>query len=198
MISCLSWRGLAGISTLFVFAASGAIALGPRALAAQSPNVNVRDVSDTVCARPAFRRFDYWAGDWIVKDSTGKVIGNNRVTRDVGGCALHEHWSTSTGEIGESFTTFAPLEGKWHQLYVGSGAYIISMSGNFDGDRLVLVTAPHASYRDPKVQVIERWTWTPIDSSRVRQTSAISRDGGATWIRQFDGFYERRTTAGSR
>ena len=192
MNSLSSLRHLAGLSMLHVLAAAGFVALGSRALRAQSAIVPVtRDVSDTVCARPVFRRFDYWAGDWIVKDSTGKVIGNNRVTRDVGGCALHEHWSTGTGEIGESLTTYAPLESKWHQLYVGSGGYVISMSGTFEGDRLVLITAPHASYRDPKVQVIERWTWTPLDSSRLRQSSAISRDGGATWIKQFDGFYER-------
>jgi hypothetical protein len=176
------------------FAVVGAVgALAPRIATSQTAAAVpiAREVSDTICARPAFRRFDYWAGDWVVKDSTGKVIGRNSVTRDVGGCALHEHWSTGTGEIGESFTTYAPLEGKWHQLYVGSGGYIIAMSGNFDGDKLVLMTTPHPSFRDPKIQVVERWTWTPLDSSRVRQTAAVSRDGGKTWIKQFDGFYER-------
>ena len=174
-----------------------AVTLSPdRTLAQAAASPVSRSVTDTICARPVFRQFDYWAGDWIVKDTTGKVIGRNSVTRDVGGCALHEHWSGGSGEIGESFTTYSPTEKKWHQLYVGSGGYIISMSGNFEGDRLVLVTAPHAGYANPAIQVVERWTWTPVDPTHVRQTATLSRDGGATWIKQFDGTYEK--TGGGR
>ena len=191
MTSTWSPSGLARVVSCSILAGAGILAVYPRTVAAQATMVSAREVTDTVCAHAPFRRFDFWAGEWVVRDSAGKVIGRNVVTLDVGGCALHEHWSTGQGEIGESFTTFAPLEDRWHQLYVGSGGYIIAMSGNFDGERLVLMTSPHASYRDPKVQVVERWTWTPLDSSHVRQTSAISRDGGTTWVKQFDGFYER-------
>ena len=167
--------------------------------AAQTSTVQVsREVTDTVCAHAVFRQFDYWAGDWTVKDSAGKVIGRNTITRDVGGCALHEHWTSGNGNVGESFTTYSPTEKKWHQLYVGSGGYIIAMSGNFEGSTLVLVTAPHAGYVNPNIQVVERWVWTPIDANHVRQTAMLSRDGGATWIKQFDGLYERQPVAGSR
>ncbi len=148
--------------------------------------------SDSVCARPNFSRFGYWAGDWVVRDTAGNVIGKNRVTREVGGCGLHEHWASSGGAgVGESFTAYSPNDQKWHQMYVGSGGYIFVMSGTFDGDKLVLFTAPRPSMRDPKIQVIERWTWTPIDSSHVRQHAELSTDGGATWKTQFDGRYER-------
>ena len=175
-----------------VFTALAVLVLSPAIAVAQGHALPAaRAVSDTVCARPIFRQFDYWAGEWVVKDSLGAVIGRNSVTRDVGGCALHEHWSSGTGEVGESFTTYSSTDRKWHQLYVGSGGYIIVMSGTFDGATLVLVTAPHPGARDPSLQVVERWTWTPIDATHVRQTARLSRDGGATWITQFDGFYER-------
>lgn len=148
--------------------------------------------ADTVCAKPAYSRFDFWAGEWVVRDTLGNVIGHSSVTRDVGGCALHEHWrSVKGGGIGESFTAWSPFDGKWHQLYVGKGGYILSMSGGFEGDRLVMSLAPRPSPTDPKVQLLERWSWTPIDSSRVRQTAAVSTDGGATWKTIFDGVYER-------
>jgi hypothetical protein len=153
---------------------------------------------DSVCALPSFRRFDYWAGDWVVSDSTGKTIGRNRVTRDVGGCALHEHWASAGGGIGESFTAYSPNDGKWHQLYVGSGGYNFVMSGSFDGDRLVLFTAPRPSSRDPKVQVIERWTWTPIDPTHVRQRAESSVDGGTTWRTIFNGIYGRAAASASQ
>ena len=147
--------------------------------------------ADTVCASPNFSRFGFWAGDWVVKDSTGTVIGANQVTRDVGGCGLHEHWRSQTGEIGESFSAYSPFDSKWHQMYVGSGGYTFVMSGAFDGEKLVLFTAPRPSMRDPKVQILERWTWTPIDASHLRQRAEMSNDGGVTWKTQFNGLYER-------
>ena len=118
----------------------------------------------------------------------GKVIGHNTITRDVGGCAVHEHWTSASpkGGAGESLTAFSPFDRRWHQLYVGGGGYILSMSGDFEGDRLVMLVD-----RGAGATTIERWSWTPLDASRVRQTSAVSTDGGKTWKTQFDGVYER-------
>ena len=156
---------------------------GPLALRAQDAAA-----ADSVCAKPAFRRFDFWVGDWVVRDTTGKVIGHNTITRDVGGCAVHEHWTSASpkGGAGESLTAFSPFDRRWHQLYVGGGGYILSMSGDFEGDRLVMLVD-----RGAGATTIERWSWTPLDASRVRQTSAVSTDGGKTWKTQFDGVYER-------
>jgi hypothetical protein len=172
-----------------------ALSIAAMALGAQAPAMPVARVAapDTVCALPSFRRFDYWAGDWVVKDSTGKVIGTNSVTRDVSGCGLHEHWASKGSEIGESFTAYSPNDEKWHQMYVGSGGYIFVMSGTFDGNKLVLFTAPRPSRRDPKLQVVERWTWTPLDGSHVRQRAEVTTDEGRTWTTQFNGIYERVT-----
>ncbi|HEX2778458.1 MAG TPA: hypothetical protein VHM30_03095 [Gemmatimonadaceae bacterium] len=63
---------------------------------------------------------------------------------------------------------------------MGSGGYIIAMNGGFEGERLVMNVAPRPSARDPKLLVLERWTWTPMSS-----------DNGATWKTIFDGIYER-------
>ena len=173
------------------------LAVALSALAADEVNAQASApaaAADTVCARPDFRRFDFWVGEWVVRDTAGNVIGRNQVTRDVGGCGLHEHWTAArNNEIGESFTAWAPGEGKWHQLYVGSGGYIVVMSGGFEGDRLVMFTAPRPSARDPKVQAVERWSWTPIDASHVRQHAEVSTDGGKVWRTTFDGRYERAT-----
>ena len=149
-------------------------------------------MTDTICAKPNFRRFDYWAGDWVVKDTAGKVIGSSRVTRAVGGCALHEHWTAAGGKgAGESFSGYVPNDGQWHQMYVGSGGYVFVMSGSFVGDTLVMFTPPRPSARDPKLEVVERWSWRPLPGSRVRQTAQATIDGGTTWRTIFDGMYER-------
>jgi hypothetical protein len=149
-------------------------------------------VTDTICARPRFRQFDFWAGEWTVRDSAGNVIGRSSVTRDVGGCALHEHWTAAGGHgAGESFSGYVPNDGKWHQMYVGSGGYVFVMSGTFEGNHLVMFTPPRPSQRDTTLQVVERWTWTPMDSTHVRQRAEASTDGGVTWKTFFNGIYER-------
>lgn len=156
------------------------------------PQLQPAAVTDTICAHPRFRQFDFWAGDWSVRDSAGHVIGSSHVTRDVGGCALHEHWTAAGGRaVGESFSGYVPNDGKWHQMYVGSGGYVFVMSGTFEGDRLVMFTPPRPSQRDPAVQVVERWTWTPLDSAHVRQRAEVSTDGGTSWKTMFNGIYER-------
>jgi len=180
-------------------AAAGAMALIATLAAASSPAraqaaPALASVSDTICAKAAFRRFDFWAGDWIVKDTAGKVIGSSHVTRDIGGCALHEHWAAAGGKgIGESFSGYVPNDGKWHQMYVGNGGYVFVMSGDFTGDTLMMFTPPRPSARDPKLQVVERWAWRPMPGSRVRQTAQATTDGGTTWRTLFDGIYERAT-----
>ena len=179
----------AGAIALFAVLASTAGALGAQAAPAAAP---AGAVTDTICAKPNFRRFDFWAGDWVVKDTAGRVIGSSHVTRDVGGCALHEHWAAAGGKgVGESFSGYVPNDGKWHQMYVGTGGYVFVMSGDFDGDKLVMFTPPRASARDPKLQVVERWSWTPMSDSRVRQTAQVTTDSGTTWRTIFDGIYER-------
>ena len=173
-----------------------ALAVAPGALAGQAAAgaTALPAVSDTICAKPNFRRFDFWAGDWVVKDTAGNVIGSSHVTRDIGGCALHEHWAGAGGHgIGESFSGYVPNDGQWHQMYVGTGGYVFVMSGTFDGDKLVMFTPPRPSARDPKLQVVERWTWAPMAGSRVRQTAQATTDGGTTWRTLFDGIYERAT-----
>ena len=181
----------AGAIALLAVMAATAGALGAQATPAAPA---LAPVTDTICAKPNFRRFDFWAGDWVVKDTAGHVIGSSHVTREIGGCALHEHWAGAGGKgVGESFSGYVPNDGKWHQMYVGTGGYVFVMSGDFDGDKLVMFTPPRPSARDPKLQVVERWSWAPLAGSRVRQTAQVTTDGGSTWRTIFDGIYERAT-----
>jgi hypothetical protein len=46
------------------------------------------------CTAPEYRALDFWVGDWIAKDETGKPIGTNRITRDeYGNCVHHRAFS---------------------------------------------------------------------------------------------------------
>jgi len=72
------------LSTLFVLAGSAA---------AQQ--------KQPACTATQHRQFDFWLGDWTVTDSTGtSTLGTNSITREEGGCLVHEHWTDADGSTG--------------------------------------------------------------------------------------------------
>ena len=58
------------------------------------------------CEGAAFRAFDFWLGNWQVHKPDGKLAGHNNITREYGGCVLHEHYTTEHGYSGESLNIY--------------------------------------------------------------------------------------------
>jgi hypothetical protein len=55
-------------------------------LAAQQPS--------PPCSAPEYRQFDFWAGSWNVFNPSGQQVGTNTIERTLGGCVLHEQWTS--------------------------------------------------------------------------------------------------------
>jgi hypothetical protein len=143
------------------------------------------------CAPAEHRQFDFWLGDWEVKDPAGKVVGHNRIEAAHGGCALIEHWTSVTGVSGTSLNIYDRDRGKWHQTWVDSGGGLLQLDGGFTGGAMVL--AGDAFDADaPSRSARQRVTWTPLADGRVRQLWESSTDGGKTWTVVFDGLYARK------
>jgi hypothetical protein len=141
------------------------------------------------CTAPENRQFDFWIGDWEVKNPKGEHEGTNRIDSILVGCALQEHWDDGKGMTGSSFNMYQPGIHKWHQTWVDSSGGILLLSGEFTGGKMVL-----AGERINKAgkKILDRITWTPIDANHVRQFWELSRDDGKTWISNFDGTYTRK------
>ncbi len=77
------------------------------------------------CAATEFRQFDFWLGDWKVTDPKGDVAGTNRITLEMDGCVLHEHWVGSKGGNGESFNIYDGATKQWHQTWVDNGGTLL-------------------------------------------------------------------------
>jgi len=138
------------------------------------------------CRRPEFHQFDFWVGDWEVRDPAGNVVGSNLVTHEQEGCLLVEHWTSSRGgQTGTSFNYYHVGDGKWHQLYLsnsGNAGAFPPMSGEFRDNKVVLIT-------DEKASPVFRWTWYVIAPGRVRQMAEQSNDGEKTWQTVWDSVY---------
>jgi len=161
----------------FLFATVLACLMNP-AMAAPSP-----------CAEGNFREFDFWVGDWDVRDAAGKVAGTNTISSEHNGCVLFEQWKSAAGGTGRSFNYFDPAAQRWRQDWVGLGI-ILHMEGGLK-DGAMRLEGPLQYLADFRTTTL-RGTWTSLPDGRVRQLFEESADGGKSWTVWFDGYYTRR------
>ena len=140
------------------------------------------------CDGPAFRQFDFWVGDWQVHRPDGKLAGNNRITREYGGCVIHEHYTTGHGYSGESLNIYDAARGVWHQTWVDSSGLLLQLEGRFRDGSMVL--QGQTTGKDGAL-TRQRITWTPNPDGSVRQLWEMARTGG-DWEVAFDGLYTHR------
>lgn len=138
------------------------------------------------CKAEEYRQFDFWIGEWEVRDPDGKVVGHNSIKRILDGCALKESWQGAGGSVGYSFNTYDRMKGQWHQTWVDANGLLLKLDGGMEEESMVLRGEMPA--RDGGVAKT-RITWTPQENGRVRQLWEASRDGGETWVTVFDGLY---------
>lgn len=138
------------------------------------------------CSATEHRQFDFWAGEWEVTDSSGRMVGNNTIERVANGCALVEHWRGINGRSGVSLNWYEPGTGEWNQTWVGLGLYL-RLSGGLENGKMVLSGEREADAG----RVTDRIVWTPLEDGRVRQLWQVSRDGAAGWETVFEGTYSR-------
>jgi len=163
----------------------------PSASAAE-PTATAETPPAEPCASPEHHQFDFWIGDWEVRDADGKLQGTNDITTLYGGCVLQEHWQGTSGSVGTSFSLYDAPRGVWHQTWVDNQGGLLLLEGELDGKDMVLRTRRPSS-KDPSVEVRHEVRWTPLDDGRVRQHWRASKDGGAHWVDVFDGYYSKKS-----
>jgi len=145
---------------------------------------------NTPCQSPAYRKFDFWVGDWNVHaPNGGPTVGRNLVTLEQDGCLLVEHWTSSSGgHTGTSFNYYDVRDKKWHQLYLdnsGNAGAFPEMAGDLFGGKMVLIT-------DVTKSPVSRWTWYVLEPGKVRQMAEQSTDGEKTWSIVWDAVYVKQ------
>ena len=137
---------------------------------------------------PAHRQFDFWLGDWEVRDGEGNLGGHNRISAEQNGCVLEEQWRSLRGGTGQSLNYYDPGSGKWRQLWLDAGASIIDISGGLSDGSMVLEGSIYYLAADTKKPF--RGTWTLLEDGRVRQFFQ-EQDAEGLWQTWFEGFYSR-------
>ena len=145
------------------------------------------------CASPAHHQFDFWLGEWEVFRPDGQRAGGNRIVSALGGCALHESWTSAAGNRGESFTAWEPNAGVWHQTWVDDSGLLLRLDGGIEEGAMVLRGEQPTWGREGLFA--QEIRWTPLPGGGVQQTGRLSEDGGKTWAVLFDLTYRRVAAA---
>ena len=146
--------------------------------------------NDVSCSAGAYRGLDFWVGEWAIYDQDRVRVGTNRVARTPDGCAYVETWSGTLGDGGRSLNYFDRAAGAWKQVWIGDTGGLAEQSGILNDGELRLqgeTTGPGG------VRTLNRQTLAPLGNGRLRQHAEASRDGGKTWLPQFEFTYVRIT-----
>ena len=135
------------------------------------------------------RQFDFWVGSWEVRNPQGKLLGTNAITLRQKGRLVHEAWTSSTGNTGESMNFYDPGRGTWRQVWVADTGGVVEYAGKYENGAM--------RYQGRKTPAkgassLVRATFFENDDGSVRQLLEQSTDGGRNWTATFDGHYTRR------
>lgn len=137
------------------------------------------------CTAAEYRQFDFWIGEWEVKDHKDTVVGKNHIHPILNGCALSENWTSARGNKGVSYNFFDQAEKKWHQTWVDQGGNPLYLDGKFvDGKMTLSGVCPDKEGKP----VIHQITWTLLEDGRVKQHWQTSTDNKKTWADAFVGY----------
>lgn len=140
---------------------------------------------------PEHRQFDFWVGEWEVKDNEGEIIGNSRIELTVGDCAILEHWNSTGSYSGKSLNYYNYQDQKWHQKWMGSGGNAIEFSGAYDAEAEAMKFTGGGVTPDGR-EINYKLTFYKLTPHHIRQHWERSLDGGSTWTTIFDGHYYRK------
>jgi|KBSSwiStaDraftv2_1062776.scaffolds.fasta_scaffold196570_2 hypothetical protein len=157
-------------------------------IAMVSSNTHAAPPAPPACAGADFRAFDFWLGDWLVHKPDGKLAGHNKITREYGGCVLHEHYTTEHGYSGESLNIYDASRKVWHQSWVDNTGLLLMLEGGIRDGAMVLEGQTLGADGQTTKQ---RITWTPNKDGSVRQLWEATNAKGE-WAVSFDGLYTRK------
>ena len=150
---------------------------------------DMRAVLRPCLTRKESRMFDFWVGDWDVKNPQGQLAGQSSVQLLLEGCALYENWTDGQGGGGKSLNSYNTDTKQWQQFWTDQYGRVteyrestwINGSLQFSARQIM-----------PQGPALLHMTFTPVNPDIVRQFGEMSTDNGKTWAPSFDLYYHRK------
>jgi len=145
---------------------------------------------DCPCCSKDDRAFDFWIGHWIVKDTAGKVVGENTISAIEDGCALQEKWKGKSGSTGTSLNYYDKTDSTWNQVWADNSGGILRLKGNWKNGAMIMLSEIQNSQSHGNF--LNRVTWTPVDNGTVIQNWDLVNANEETIKTVFYGVYHKR------
>jgi tetratricopeptide (TPR) repeat protein len=134
------------------------------------------------------RQFDFWIGEWDIKNTQGQPAGKSKIELMLGDCILLENWTSALPNLyaGKSINLYNSATKKWMQTWVDDkGALIEFIEGEYKDNTLTFITKPDAQHQ------ITKLTFYHLSTDLVRQHFEVSTDAGKNWTTTTDLYYHR-------
>jgi len=139
------------------------------------------------CCKPAFRQFDFWIGEWEVKDTSGQLLGTSSIVLAKGDCLIQEHWQGQSGVSGHSMNYYSSADSNWHQLWVGGDGTILDLSGGLEKGAMVLRSSAFKAKRGKMLR--HQIQWIPQSDGTILQHWQLIDEQGQALQTLFYGVY---------
>jgi tetratricopeptide (TPR) repeat protein len=148
----------------------------------------MRAVMRPCLTRKESRLFDFWVGEWNVKNPQGQPAGQSSVQLLLEGCALYENWTDGQGGGGKSLNSYNTDINQWQQFWTDQYGRVTE----YRESEWVNGSLRYTAHQLKPQERLLHMTFTPINPDLVRQFGEMSADGGKTWTPTFDLYYHRK------
>ena len=138
-------------------------------------------VANPCRARPEFRQFDFWVGEWAPQNAQGVTVGTSSIQLILKDCIIFENWDTPVSS-GKSFSLYNARDGKWNQTWVDASGNITHYVGGLQDGKMILVANTVTNGK----KSLARMTFSKLADGSVRQHGENSVDDGKTWSTAYD------------
>ncbi len=146
------------------------------------------DLAQNPCkASPEYRQFDFWIGEWDVKNPQGLVVGSSNIQLILSECIIFENYKTPN-YAGKSFNIYDKEDKKWHQTWVDKNGVLTEFVGELKDGKMVYVADEMRSGK----RILVKMTFTKLKNGDVNQFGEFSADGGKTWATRYNLTYTKK------
>lgn len=142
------------------------------------------------CCTEEYQQFDFWIGDWEVKDTNDIVVGYNTIKKTENGCVLRENWTGAKGSTGTSLNYFDRTNSTWNQLWIDNAGWNLKLKGTFQNGQMVLKSDLTTTSKGKKFY--HQVTWTLNEDGSVTQLWESFWEDGTLFQTVFQGIYRKK------
>lgn len=141
------------------------------------------------CAASVYHQLDFFIGNWLVTNKSGKTIATDRVSKEFAGCVIWERWFGARGSHGAGYSGYVPARRRWVQTFMNDRGTVLVFEGGPQAEGFV-IEGP--SYTKSGALGHDRVVFRTLPHGIVEEYWTTSLDGGKTSTLVFDGFFHPR------